>query len=98
VIPPFWKGASKKGVWASIIVGLAVYTLTSIWGVPGGDDGGLIWLIFQVPVFFSTTISLIVFIIGSLVYPPGEAELRAHEIETDASLDEIHSAEDLETA
>ena len=95
VIPPFWKGASKNGVWAGIIVGLATYTLTSIWGVPGGDDGGLIWTIFQLPVFFSTTISLIAFIAGSFIFPPGEAELRAHMIETDKSLDEVHSADDL---
>jgi Na+/proline symporter len=98
VIPPFWKGASRKGVWASIIVGLAVYTATSVWGVPGADEGGLIWNIFQVPVFFSTSISLIVFILGSLVFPPSDEEIKAHEIETNKDLDEVHSAADLKAA
>jgi Na+/pantothenate symporter len=98
IIPPFWKGASRKGVWASILVGLAAYTITSFWGVPGADEGGLIWNIFQVPVFFSTSISLIVFILGSLVFPPSEEELAAHEIETNTDLDDVHSAEDLKAA
>jgi len=98
IIPPFWKGASRKGVWASIIIGLVSYTLTNNLGVPGADEGGLIWNIFQVPVFFSAGISLIVFIVGSLVFPPGEAELAAHAVETNADLDEVHSAEDLKAA
>ena len=89
VIPPFWKGASPRGCWASILIGLAAYTLTSVWGVPGADEGGLIWMIFQVPSFFSATISLIVFIAGSLAFPPDEKTLKMHAIECDQSLDEI---------
>ena len=89
VIPPFWKGASAKGCWASILIGLATYTLTSVWGVPGADEGGLVWMIFQVPSFFSAAVSLIVFIAGSMIYPPDEATLKMHEIECDATLDEI---------
>jgi Na+/pantothenate symporter len=98
IIPPFWKGSSGKGVWASILIGLTAYTITSLAGVPGADEGGLIWNIFQVPVFFSAGISLIVFIAGSLIFPPGEEELKAHEIETNSDLDNVHSAEDLKTA
>ncbi len=98
IIPPFWKGASRKGVWASILIGLATYTITSLAGVPGADEGGLIWNIFQVPVFFSAGISLIVFIVGSLVFPPSAEEIAAHEVETNSDLDEVHSAEDLQTA
>ena len=95
IIPPFWKGSSRAGVWCSIVIGLLVYTATNLWGVPGADDGSLLWQIFQTPVFFSAAVSLLVFIGGSLAFPPSPEELEAHRIERDTALDTVHSADDL---
>jgi len=93
VIPPFWKRVSAKACWISITVGLAIYILTSIFGVPGPDEGSLIWMIFQVPAFFGALISLITLIVGSLIFPPTEEALRAHEIEIDSSRDHLSGNE-----
>ncbi len=81
VIPPFWKGASGKGVWASIIIGLITYLTTLQFGVPGPADGPLLWLLLKQPVFFSTSISLAVMIVVSKMCPPDEGTLKAHMIE-----------------
>lgn len=87
-VPPFWKGVSGKGVWVSITGGLIIYILTTLYGVPGPADGPLLWLLFQIPVFFSAAISLIIMIVVSKISPPDEATLEAHSRETNIINDE----------
>jgi len=88
VIPPFWKGVSGKAVWVSITGGIVVYILTTIFGVPGPAEGGLLWMLFKLPVFFSVIISGILFFVVSFISPPNKATLEAHRIETSKELDE----------
>lgn len=89
VVPPFWKGVSGKAVWVSITGGIICYILTNIYGVPGPESGGLLLTLYKVPVFFSVIVSGLLLLVVSLISPPNEATLAAHQIEITPTEDEI---------